>query len=197
MSTTKKYWKGLEELDNDAAFVAAKENEFPESIPVDKFIGDKETLESSSTSRRDFLKFLGFSVTAASLAACETPVIKSIPYVVKPEEITPGIANYYASTFYDGNDYCSIMVKTREGRPIHIQGNHLSEVSLGGVNSRVNSSVLSLYDSSRLAGPTKSGNATDWAVIDSEVSKALNDIAIKGGNITLLSNTIISPSPKV
>ncbi|HRQ83564.1 MAG TPA: hypothetical protein PLV70_00460, partial [Flavobacteriales bacterium] len=70
-----------------------------------------------------FLKFLGFSVGAATLAACEAPVIKSIPYVNKPEEITPGVANWYASTFYDGEDFASVLVKTREGRPIHITGN--------------------------------------------------------------------------
>ena len=89
---TKKYWKGLEELNNSPEFVQKSNNEFAEQLPVDKFLDDKN-LESEGTNRRDFLKFLGFSITAASLAACETPVNKAIPYVVKPEEITPGVAN--------------------------------------------------------------------------------------------------------
>jgi len=46
------------------------------------------------------------------------PVRKAIPFLNQPEEIIPGVANYYASTFYDGHDYCSILVKNREGRPI-------------------------------------------------------------------------------
>ena len=83
----------------------------------------KKNLSNTSTSRRDFLKFLGFTTAAATLAACETPVTRSIPYVVKPEEITPGIANYYATTIYDGLDYASVLVKTREGRPIKIENN--------------------------------------------------------------------------
>ena len=62
-------------------------------------------------------------MTAATLAACETPVVKSIPYTNKPEEITPGVANYYASTYYDGHDFVNVLVKTREGRPIFVKSN--------------------------------------------------------------------------
>ena len=70
--------------------------------------------DATGSSRRDFLKLMGFSIAAASLAACETPVNKSIPYLIKPEEITPGIPNYYASTYNDGNEYASILVKTEK-----------------------------------------------------------------------------------
>ena len=82
-----------------------------EHIPVDEFLGDKETLDQSDTSRRDFLKYVGFSTAAATLAACEGPVIKSIPYVVQPESIVPGIANYYATSIANGYDFASILVK--------------------------------------------------------------------------------------
>src|SRR5690606_5779877 len=124
MSSNKKYWKSVEELNDNSSIVETlRQNEFVEEIPVDEFLGDKETLQSSATSRRDFLKYIGFSTAAASLAACEGPVIKSIPYVVQPEEIVPGVANYYATTVADGFDFASILVKTREGRPIKIENN--------------------------------------------------------------------------
>src|SRR5436190_9961271 len=147
----KKYWKGVDELHNDAEFVRLKNNEFFEPVPIDEVISKKA--EEGLTPRRDFLKFLGFSVAAASLAACETPVRKTIPYLIRPEQITPGIANYYASTYADGYDYASIVVKTREGRPIKIEGNSLSSVSKGKANARVQASVLSLYDNTRLKNP--------------------------------------------
>ena len=89
----KKYWRSLEHLEESPEFVQAAHNEFSEPIPVEDFLGD-EKLADSNTSRRDFLKYLGFGLAAASLAACETPVVKSIPYVMKPEEITPGVPNY-------------------------------------------------------------------------------------------------------
>jgi molybdopterin-containing oxidoreductase family iron-sulfur binding subunit len=133
---------------------------------------------------------MGFSVAAATLAACETPVVKSIPYVVKPEEITPGIANYYASTYYDGNDYGNILVKTREGRPIFIKGNKDLGIAKGAVSSRVNASVIGLYDSARLQGPKKAGSDIDWNTLDSEVKGAIASAA----NVRIVSNTIISPS---
>ena len=60
-------------------------------IPVDEFLGDAEKMNNSGTSRRDFLKLLGFSTAAVTLGRCEAPVIKTIPYVVKPHSIIPGI----------------------------------------------------------------------------------------------------------
>jgi len=131
----KKYWKGFEELNEDAKFLQNKRNEFPEELPLLQELGN--VVNENTASRRDFLKVLGFSVTAAAVAAsCEIPVKRIIPYAVKPEEIAPSIANYYASTFLNGNDYCSVLVKTREGRPIKIEGNTLSAITRGGTSAR-------------------------------------------------------------
>ena len=187
MTKTKKYWKGLAELNNDPIVEKLAQNEFTEEIPVDEFLGDSG-LANSSTSRRDFLKFLGFSTAAATLAACETPVNKVIPYVVKPEETVPGIANYYASTIYDGHDFASVLVKTREGRPIKLESNKTC------TNARVQASVLSLYDSARLRNPMKDGKDSDWKTVDTDITSKLNEIKNNGGNIALLTSTIISPT---
>ena len=201
----KQYWKGLEELRNDSEFIKQKNQEFAEELPLEEIFSSKAQ-NNSSTGRRDFLKILGFGVGVATLAACETPVKKTIPYLIKPEEITPGVANYYASTYFDGRDYCSIIVKTREGRPIKIEGNELSNVTKGGTNARVQASVLNLYDMSRLKNPLMgkgpaTWNAVDKAVMDKLSSKATDkkDDKGKGGNSTnvrILSSTIISPSTK-
>ena len=100
----KNYWKGLEELHEDPGFLKERDKEFAEELPVEEIFNS--SVVNKPANRRDFLKMLGFSVTAATLAAsCRIPVKKAIPYVIKPEEIIPGVANYYASTFYDGNDY--------------------------------------------------------------------------------------------
>jgi molybdopterin-containing oxidoreductase family iron-sulfur binding subunit len=190
MTMSKKYWKGLPELNNSEDFLKSKNNEFAESLPMEEFLTGDDA-NSKGTSRRDFLKVMGFSTAAVALAACETPVNKSIPYVVKPEEVTPGVANFYASTFYDGHDYASILVKTREGRPIKIEGNDLSKVSHGATSARVQSSVLSLYDSARLNGPLAKGNPTTWKNVDDAVAKSLT-----AGTNVILSSTIISPSTR-
>ncbi|MDT0620993.1 TAT-variant-translocated molybdopterin oxidoreductase [Croceitalea vernalis] len=196
MASNKKYWKSEAELNpNDSIVETLRQNEFTESIPVDEFLGDKENLSASSTNRRDFLKYVGFSTAAASLAACEGPVKKSIPYVIQPESIVPGVANYYATTIADGFDFASILVKTREGRPIKIENNDRAKVN-GGANARVNASVLSLYDSTRLQGPTFEGNPISWEDFDNRVKGGLKAASNSGKQIALLTQTYASPSTK-
>ncbi|MCA4897301.1 MAG: TAT-variant-translocated molybdopterin oxidoreductase [Bacteroidota bacterium] len=187
MSSKKKiYWKGLPELKNDAAFVKHADKEFV----------DLGVQEDPGHSRRDFLKMMGFSVAAASLAACEAPVRKAIPYIVKPVDVDPGIPNYYASTYVNGGDYCSVVVKVRDGRPIKLEGNALSSVTKGGTSAQVEASVLSLYDNFRLRGPKIADKASDWETVDKEITTKLGEIAGKGGQIRIVSNTLLSPSTK-
>ncbi|MBK9287638.1 MAG: TAT-variant-translocated molybdopterin oxidoreductase [Flavobacteriales bacterium] len=201
MPSTKRYWQELSQLDAAPQAIPGRDNEFNTPLPIDEMLADKG-LAASSTGRRDFLKFLGFSLSAATLAACETPVIKSIPYLNKPEDITPGIANWYASTYYDGADYASVLVKTREGRPIHVKGNtrfginHRPESGKGSVNARINSSVLPLYDSERLRGPVTGGAESTWEAADKAIATKLAETSSKGGRIVVLTNTVISPSTR-
>ncbi|MFC0603809.1 TAT-variant-translocated molybdopterin oxidoreductase [Winogradskyella pulchriflava] len=193
MSSNKKYWKSVEELNENSSIVETlQQNEFVEAIPTDEFLGDKEALESSSTSRRDFLKYVGFSTAAASLAACEGPVIKSIPYVVQPTEIVPGVANYYATTIANGFDFASVLVKTREGRPIKIENN--TDAATNGIaNARVHASVLGMYDNLRVKAPMKGGAKISWDTFMSETTSKLNGLS-DDKQIVLLTTSLPSPS---
>nr|WKN36931.1 TAT-variant-translocated molybdopterin oxidoreductase [Tunicatimonas sp. TK19036] len=184
----KRYWKGLEELRNDPEFVKNADKEFPEYLPLDDRKGGDSSLGSNT--RRDFLKMMGFGISAATLAACEAPVRKAIPYVVKPVDVDPSIPNYYASSYIDGGDYCSIVVKTREGRPIKIEGNNRSTVTMGGTNAQVQASVLSLYDKQRLQGPVMNGEPTSWSELDNSIRQGLR----RGGRMALVSYTVLSPT---
>jgi len=195
MSSNKKYWKSVEELNDNSSIVETlRQNEFVEEIPTDEFLGDKETLESSSTSRRDFLKYIGFSTAAASLAACEGPVIKSIPYVNQPTEIIPGVANFYATTIADGYDFASVLVKTREGRPIKIENNTDAKTN-GSANARVHASILGLYDNLRVKSPMKGGKEISWDTFLSETTSKINSLS-DDKQIVFLTNTMPSPSTK-
>ncbi len=142
-------------------------------------------------SRRDFLKLFGFSAaSAAVLSSCEKPVQKAIPYLIKPEEVTPGKASYYASSYFDGTEYCSVVVKVRDGRPIKIEGNHESPISRGGTSARVQASVLNLYDDARYKEPEIDGKAASWEDVD---LWSAGDLAW-GGKTVILTPTMISPS---
>ena len=194
MASNKKYWKSVEELNENSSIVdTLKNNEFVEEIPTDEFLGNKESLETSSTTRRDFLKYVGFTTAAASLAACEGPVVKSIPYIIKPDDIIPGVAEYYATTMADGFDFANVLVKVREGRPIKIEPNKEAN---GTTNARVQASVLSLYDSHRLKGPKVNGSDISWTDADSQIISKLNEIKEAGLPIAVLTGTCASPSTK-
>ncbi len=185
MANNKIYWKGLEQLINNPEYVKHANHEFAP--------GPEEDLGHS---RRDFLKMMGFGMSAVALAACEAPIRKALPYVNKPLDVDPSVANYYASTYTNGGDYCSVVVKVREGRPIKIDGNALSSVTKGGTSAQVEASVLSLYDNARLRGPKVAGTKTHWEELDKQVIDKLTNLNIGGGKIVIVSNTILSPSTK-
>lgn len=184
--TNKTYWRGFEELEQSPEFVKNAKQEFPDYLPSES--------ENGGHYRRDFLKMMGFGVAAATLAACETPVRKAIPYLNKPEDVDATIPNYYASTYAEGGDYCSIIVKTREGRPIKIEGNKNSSISKGGISARVAASVLSLYDKERFRNPLIGGNKVTWDELDIQLGIKLQEVASTGKKIAIVSNTILSVS---
>ena len=183
-------WVGVDQLNNTEEYNRLAEQEFQ---------NDPEKNLELNSNRRDFLKYLGFGLGAATMAAsCDIPVKNAIPYVVKPDSIVPGVASYYASSFVQGGDYCSILVKTREGRPIKIEGNSLSSVTMGGTSARAQASVLGLYDTSRFKGPFRQkegkmdGKVMTWADLDKEVGGKLSPNA----RIRIVGNTNMSPTSK-
>ena len=192
MASNKIQFRSIHELKDPALNAKLAAKEFQNEIPVDEIANETD---NSGTSRRDFLKLLGFSTAAVTLAACEAPVIKTIPYVVKPHSIIPGIPNYYASTYFDGFDFASVLVKTREGRPIKIEPNPAAN-GLGKTNARAQASVLSLYDNDKVKQPKLDGKDETFDKVDDYVLKALSDANATGKKIVLLSHSFASPTFK-
>ena len=167
-----KHWQSFGELNNSDAFQQAGKDEFKEELP---FEGKEDGgFFKTPTPRRDFLKYLGFSTAAAALAAsCDIPVKKTIPFANKPEDIVPGVSDYYATTFVQDGDVISVLAKVRDGRPIKIEGNELSAITEGGTSARAQASVLELYDITRLRFPTIGGNEATFEAVDKEIGAAL------------------------
>jgi MoCo/4Fe-4S cofactor protein with predicted Tat translocation signal len=194
MASNKIQFRSIHELKDPSLNGKLALKEFQEEIPVEDFLGDAEKSDASTT-RRDFLKLLGFSTAAVTLAACEAPVIKTIPYVVKPHDIIPGVPNYYASTYFDGFDFASVLVKTREGRPIKIDPNPAAG-DLGKTNARAQASVLSLYDNDKVKQPKFEGKDETFDKVDDFVIKGLEEAKASGKRIVLLSHSFASPTFK-
>ena len=194
MASNKIQFRSIHELKDPSLNGKLALKEFQNEIPVDELLRGDQSNESG-TSRRNFLKLLGFSTAAVTLAACEAPVIKTIPYVVKPHEIIPGIPNYYASTYFDGYDFASVLVKTREGRPIKIEPNPMAN-ALGKTNARAQAAVLSLYDNDKVKQPKLNGKDDTFDSVDDFVLKGISQAQAAGKKIVVLSHSFPSPTFK-
>ncbi|MCW3093006.1 MAG: [Fe-S]-binding protein, partial [Ferruginibacter sp.] len=193
----KKYWQNFGELNQSEGFQQTAEKEFKEELLPLEDLDDKGLLDAK-TPRRDFLKYLGFSTAAATLAAsCEMPVRHVVPYLQKPDNLTPGVANHYASTCINEGDVTSVIVKQRDGRPIKIEGNEKSSITKGGTSASVQASVLDLYDTTRLRYPMQKAGGdfkevTTFEAFDKIVADAMSGLG--GKPVVLLTSTINSPT---
>lgn len=192
----KKYWKSLQEVQGTERLQADHLPAEDQSRSMMEILADDNNPKSSS--RRDFLKWCGISfVSATVLSACENPVKKAIPYLNQPEQVTPGKASYYASTFLRGNEWCPVLVKSRDGRPIKIEGNTLSPITKGGTSARIQASVLSLYDTgARYKQAMRNGEGIAWEEADAGIRIKLEEIAASGGRMALVTPTLLSPSTR-
>jgi molybdopterin-containing oxidoreductase family iron-sulfur binding subunit len=141
--------------------------------------------------RRNFLKVMGFSFTLLPMASCSKgTVMKAVPFLEKNDVIVPGVATWFATT----HDGVPLLVKTREGRPIKVEGNDKSKWTFGGASAISQASILSLYDSYRIKGPLKDGQSTSWEVLEKDLIDVLNSCKKEGKKIAIISDEIRSPS---
>ena len=179
-----RYWHSLEQWGKDPEFQKIAEQEFLSS-PL------KEEDREDGWARREFLKLMGASLALGSAGCLRRPVQKIVPYSKQPEEVTIGQALHYSSTWFDGSEAFGLLVKTREGRPIKLEGNPNHPVSRGFLSARGQALLLSCYDPDRLQAPKQNlvrkgrGNAEtisiNWAALDEKVKAAVE----KGGTYVL------------
>ena len=191
------YWRSFEDLNDTPEFNQALQTEFMSSPLREE--AEKEG-DNDKWARREFIKLMGASMALTTAAGCiRRPVQKIVPYVKQPEDVTVGVSNWYTSTFFDGQEGYGLLIKSREGRPVHIEGNPAFALTGGGASSRAQTSLLSLYDPERLQAPkrnlfnekrsNKETVSVSWEDLDAKVVEALN----KGGSYILTSN-IASPA---
>ncbi len=183
---SKKYWKKVN-----------GEQERPtrsdQGRPIHPEFGEwLEGIFKKPLSRRSFLKWSGLTAAASALSSCwEVPVRKAIPYFVQPEESIPGVATYYATAYFDGEEFASLLVKTREGRPIKIEPH--PNAPYNATSARIQGSLFNVYDAYRISKPWKGGQEIDWEKADAEITRIIN--ALKGrGTVRIVTPTVISPA---
>jgi len=159
---------------------------------IDEVNGDPEFI----TTRRSFLKAAGFTFAAAVAAGCSRPpALSSLPFVQQPEGgLVAGRPVLYASACGACEARCGLLVTTRDGRPVKIEGNPDHPMSGGSTCAVGQASILGLYDGERLQYPTRRGQRSTWSDVDKEIATTLDRIRQQGGAVRLLTPTITSPT---
>ena len=181
----KTYWRSLSQIENHPEFREALHREFPE--------GASELPEGLT--RRDMMMLLGASLSLAGLAGCRRPVEEIVPYVTPPEEIVPGVPRYYATTMPFRRSAYGVIVESHEGRPTKIEGNPAHPSTLGASSTRVQASVLGLYDPDRSQSIALNGTAKSWNDFVTAWGQQAEALAADGGaGLAVLSESFSSPT---
>ena len=181
----KTYWRSLDQIDDRPEYREALEREFPE--------GASELTEG--VTRREMMLLLGASMSLAGLAGCRRPVEEIVPYVTAPEDIVPGIPRYYATTMPFRRSAYGVIVESHEGRPTKIEGNPAHPSTLGASSSRVQASVLGLYDPDRSQSVSLKGEKKSWNDFVAAWGQLATAHAADGGaSLAVLSESFSSPT---
>ena len=183
--TGKDYWRSLDQLADTPEFQDFLNKEFPENASE----------MNGKLSRRKFLTLMGASLAFAGLAGCRKPVEKIIPYVTAPENIVPGIPQFYATTMPLGLSNYGIVVESHEGRPTKIEGNEKHPSSLGKTNAVVQASIIGLYDPDRSKKVMHKGEEKTWKAFLSFWKKHQKTLEPSNGEgLAVLTESISSPT---
>jgi MoCo/4Fe-4S cofactor protein with predicted Tat translocation signal len=182
---TPTYWRSLAQLEERPESRAFLEREFPE--------GASELTDG--VTRRDMMMLLGASLSLAGLAGCRRPVEEIVPFVTAPEEIVPGIPRYYATTMPFRRSAYGLIVESHEGRPTKVEGNPSHPSTLGASSSRVQASVLSLYDPDRSQSVMQKGARKSWNDFVTAWGQLAEAHTADGGSgLAVLSESFSSPT---
>jgi MoCo/4Fe-4S cofactor protein with predicted Tat translocation signal len=205
MSATKQtqnanYWRSFRQLHNDPAFQAVNRGEFNHGVdmPPDLDSHDK-------VSRRRFLGLMGAAAALAGTACSPyRDKGKIVPYVEGKDGLLPGVPNYYASTITFAGEAHGVLIKTREGRPIKINGNPEQPLSRGKIPAYVQAQILELYAPGRIDTPRRRRPSdlalyenvfedSDWKTIDKDLIALFKEARDTNGEIALLLPEHVSP----
>ena len=178
LDSGKRYWKSLDDLAETPSFKTWVEREFPEGASM---------LEG--VQRRGFVKLMAasFGLAGLGMTGCRRPEHTILPYGKSPEELIPGVPNFYATSMPSAHGFIPLIVESHSGRPTKVEGNPSYTPYGGGTNIYAQASVLDIYDPDR----TKTGlhrdssDSSTWK--SSSSSQLLGDVSnwVKEGKIAV------------
>ncbi|MCJ2013174.1 TAT-variant-translocated molybdopterin oxidoreductase [Methylobacterium sp. J-076] len=180
-----RFWRSLDAVADSDEFRAYLAVEFPAASRL-----------AAQPGRRGFLKLMAASFALGGLTACGADGRDyEVPYVNEPERIVPGAPLSYASSaLFDGFGN-GILVTTRNGRPLKVEGNPDHPWSRGGTDVLAQASILGLYDPFRSQAVQHLGRPASWAAFNGAMAaQTAAWRAASGRGVALLTGPVTSPT---
>ena len=185
--TGRPLWRSLDAVAETPEFAQFLAAEFPAAYTP-----------PAGADRRRFMQLMAASFAFGGLAGCDDPPDnrdQEVPYVRDPARAIPAIPLHYASAAMLDGVANGILVTTRNGRPIKIEGNDRHPWSRGGTDVFGQASVLGLYDPERSQTVRHLGRISDWESFGGVMAGAFGMLRARGGEgLRLLTGPVSSPS---
>jgi molybdopterin-containing oxidoreductase family iron-sulfur binding subunit len=135
------YWRSLEERLGKPEYLESVGPEFPEGAD----------LPPTGVARREFMQLIGASLALAGATACTTRPSdeRLVPFTKTPPELAPGNPLHYASGMTFAGHTSGLLITSREGRPIKIEGNPDHPINQGAAGPFEQAFLISLYEPNR------------------------------------------------
>jgi molybdopterin-containing oxidoreductase family iron-sulfur binding subunit len=171
-------WRSLDELADTPEFRSLVEREFP---GLENFYESSGEAEGRGFDRRRFLQLMAASLGLLGLTSCRRPQHEILPYNRRPEDVTPGLPTFYATTIPRPGCCFPVIVESHEGRPTKIEGHPMHPYSRGTSDIWAQASILDLYDPDRSKTVLKDGQPSSWEEFDDWASKHFAELRRKKG----------------
>ena len=177
-------WKSLGER---RGLIKKDKAEFSDELPVGESV--------RQISRRDFFRFSGVGFAASLAIGCKSKVVeKALPYLNAQEGLTPGVAQWFATTCQGCSAACGVLARSRDGRPVKLEGNPDHPLNRGGLCAIGQAQTRGLYDPARLRQPRLQGQDCSWATLDADLAARFAEIKGKGGRVRVLTGSLAGPT---
>jgi molybdopterin-containing oxidoreductase family iron-sulfur binding subunit len=188
-TSTKRYWRSLNDLEQTAEFKEMMAKEFPE--------GAEEGI--TTTSRRRFLQLMGASVALASATSCRFEKENLLPQASRKASDVPGKPKSFATIYSEGGFASGMMLTSFDGHPTKVEGNPNHPASLGATTAIAQAATLGLYDPdrSREIARYTNGAESDSSMEDFQATVIAKIVATRaggGGGLGFIVEPTASPS---
>jgi molybdopterin-containing oxidoreductase family iron-sulfur binding subunit len=185
-----RFWRSVEDFKQGDARPRGA-NGYPNLVGREFPVG---ATEMDGATRRDFMKLIGLTAAGTMAACMRNPPERVLPYAIQPADMRPGLPLHYATSMSLHGYGIGLLVTSREGRPIKIEGNPDHPSSFGASGTFEQALAFGVYDPQRGKVARRGGEPSGWKTFLSEVTARITDWQKDGGaKVWFLDEPTASP----